>query len=65
MGIFPCRSPGRDLGDLEPVLDGDLPTKYSDGMKSAIQSQIYLAFFREGLIPNVKLSKVMLEGKRD
>jgi hypothetical protein len=40
-----------DLDDLEPVLDGDLPTKYSDGMKSAIQLQIYLAFFREGLIP--------------
>jgi hypothetical protein len=54
-----------DLDDLEPVLDGDLPTKYSDGMKSAIQLQIYLAFFHEGLIPNVKLSKVMLEEKRD
>ena len=24
-----------DLDDLEPVLDGDLPTKYSDGMKPA------------------------------
>jgi hypothetical protein len=54
-----------DLDDLEPVLDGDLPTKYSDGMKSAIQLQIYLAFFHEGMIPNVKLSKVMLEEKRD
>jgi len=54
-----------DLDDLEPVLDGDLPTKYSDGMKSKIQLQIYLAFFQEGFIPNVKLSKVMLEEKRD
>jgi len=54
-----------DLDDLEPVLEGDLPTKYSDGMKSAIQLQIYLAFFHEGLIPNVKLSKVMLDEKRD
>jgi hypothetical protein len=54
-----------DLDDLEPVLDGDLPTKYSDGMKSAIQLQVYLAFFREGVIPTVKLSKVMLEEKRD
>jgi hypothetical protein len=54
-----------NLDDLEPVLDGDLPTKYSDGMKSAIQLQIYLAFFHEGIIQNVKLSKVMLEEKRD
>lgn len=54
-----------DLDDLEPVLDGDLPTKYSDGMKSAVQMQIYLAFFREGMTPNVKFSKVMLEEKRD
>ena len=53
------------LDDLEPVLDGDLPTKYSDGMKSRIQLQIYLAFFHEGMIPNLKLSKVMLEEKRD
>ena len=54
-----------DLNDLEAVLDGDLPTKYSDGIKSAIQLQIYVAFFHEGMIPNVKLSKVMLEEKRD
>jgi hypothetical protein len=54
-----------DLDDLEPVLDGDLPTKYSDGMKSRIQLQIYLALFHEDMIPNVKLSKVMLEEKRD
>ena len=54
-----------DLDDLEPVLDGDLPTKYSDGMKSAIQLRIYLAFFQEGVIPNIKLSKVMLDEKRD
>jgi len=54
-----------DLDDLEPVLDGDLPTKYSDGMRSRIQLQIYLAFFREGMIPTLKLSKVMLEEKRD
>jgi hypothetical protein len=51
-GHFSVPFTREDLDDLEPVLDGDLPTKYSDGMKSAIQSQIYLA-------------KVMLEGKRD
>jgi hypothetical protein len=54
-----------DLDDLEPVFDGDLPTKYSDGMKTAIQWQIYMSFFHEGMIPNVRLSKVMLEEKRD
>ena len=54
-----------DLEDLEPVLDGDLPTKYSDGMKGAVRLKVYLAFFQEGLIPNVKLSNVMLEDKRD
>jgi hypothetical protein len=54
-----------DLDDLEPVLDGDLPTKYSDGMKSRFQLQIYLALFHEGMLPTIKLSKVMLEEKRD
>ena len=54
-----------DLDDLEPVFDGDLPTKYSDGMKTAIQWQIYMRFFHEGMIPSVRLSKVMREEKRD
>lgn len=31
---------GEDIDDLEPVLDGELPTKYSDGMKSAIRLQV-------------------------
>jgi hypothetical protein len=29
-----------DLDDLELVLDGEFPTKYSDGMRNAIQLQI-------------------------
>jgi len=32
-------------------------------MRSAIQLQIYLAFFREGMIPKVKLSKINARGK--
>jgi hypothetical protein len=54
-----------DLDDLEPVLDGDLPTKYSEGMKNAIRFQICFAFFREGFTPNIKMSAFILNDKRD
>lgn len=54
-----------DLDDLEEVLDGNLSTKYSDGLESAIRMRAYIWLFEAGLIPDVKLSQVMLNEKRD
>jgi hypothetical protein len=54
-----------DLEDLEPALDGHLPTNYSEGLKSAIRLRVCFAFLRERVVPNIKISTIILDEKRD
>jgi len=54
-----------DLDDLEPALDGDLPTKYSDGMKSAIHCNLPCLFSRGHDPEGQAFQEFMLEEKRD
>lgn len=54
-----------DLEDLEPTLHGHLPTKYSEGLKSASQLRVCLAFLQERLVPNLNVSTIILNEKRD
>ena len=54
-----------NLEDLESVLDGGLPTRYSNGIKSEVKTQIIAALSSQRLLPHVRISEVMLQDERD
>jgi len=53
------------LEDLEGALEGDQPVSYSNGLKTDVQFQIYVALGSEGMLPDVRISSAMLEEQRD
>jgi hypothetical protein len=57
---------GRDqLDDFETVLECHLPRSYSNGIKNGIQFRIYIALGVAGMIPDVRISTLILQDERD
>jgi hypothetical protein len=55
-----------ELEDLERVLEGDLPVRYSKGIKNDFHFHIYLVLSGERMLPaDVKISTAMLSDERD
>jgi hypothetical protein len=48
------------LEDFESTLDGGLPVRYSNGIKNEIRSRIYLALGAEDMIPEERISEILL-----
>jgi len=53
------------LEDLETVLGGHQPRKYSNGIRNKTKFGIYTALGSRGMIPHVKMSEAMLSDERD
>jgi hypothetical protein len=57
---------GRDqLDDFEAALEGHLPRAYSNGVKNDIQFCIYIALGVAGMIPDVRISTLILQDERE
>jgi hypothetical protein len=57
---------GRDqLDDFESVLEGHLPRAYSNGIRNGIQFRIYIALGVAGMIPDVRISTLILQDERE
>lgn len=53
------------LEDFETVLEGHLPVPYANGIKNGIQYRIYIALGVAGMIPDVRISTLILQDERD
>lgn len=53
------------LEDFETVLEGHLPVPYANGVKNGIQFRIYIALGVAGMIPDVRISTLILQDERD
>jgi hypothetical protein len=66
-GVLSIRLPLNDsqLDDFETVLAGGQPVGYSNGLRSDLYLRIYVALGLEGMVPQWRITDILLKEERD